>query len=468
MVSNVIVFGTGVFFLRRKQMLPNETKIVAFLDNNKELEGKYLDGVLIYSPSDLFKLDYDTIILASASPIEMKTQLISLEVPESKIMFWEEYVSSKSHGILIKFEAKRKNIEKNQKKILIIVPIINYAGGFLTAFYAAIALKYKGYYVVIAAPTANDKTIGEVKEYGLDVWICPSLPYIGEIELEWIQQFDFVLINSLQNMICVSKIAEKVPLMWWLHENRVQYEDIIGQYGEKIETKTLKNAEIYAISNLARNYFREFIPDERVKRLAFGLPDFYNYKNYSTKNKIVIALIGTIVKRKNQLGFIKAIKKLSEDEKNRINCWIIGRSGGIKYNEEVERLAKDLNQMEICGELSREEIEQKFSEIDIVICTSLEETMSIVIAEGMMNKKICITNDNTGIAEFIEDGENGFIYKAGNDEDLLEKLRYVISNFDKLDDMRNKARQTYEHSFSMKRFSDDLQNIIENKLTKHI
>lgn len=94
--------------------------------------------------------------------------------------------------------------------------------------------------------------------------------------------------------------------------------------------------------------------------------------------------------------------------------------------------------------------------------------MSIVIAEGMMNKKICITNDNTGIAEFIEDGKNGFIYKAGNDEDLLEKLRYVISNFDKLDDMRNKARQTYEHSFSMKRFSDDLQNIIENKLTKHI
>lgn len=458
MTANVIIFGTGLFYFRRKHTLPEQTNIIAFIDNNIAIQGKYVDEVLVYDPQVVLELKYDVIILASITPVEMRNQLLLLGVQKEKIMFWEQYVGCKSHGVIKKYEINR---EQNEKKVLLLVPIVNYAGGFLTALYAALAFKSKGYYVVIAAPTANHQTISEVNNYDINVWLCPALPYIEELELEWIQEFDFVLANSLQNMLCVNRINKRGKVLWWLHEHSRQYKDIIGQYGYEIDINSFTNLNIFAVSNLARNNFLKYYPNQKVSTFAFGLPDFYSGLNTS-HDKIIIAIIGNISELKNQKELINALKKLSPQEINKIECWIIGRDGGKKYREEIDEMIKDIEQIKISGEMSRKEIEKAFQQIDIVVCSSLEETMSITIVEGMMNNKICITNTNTGIAEFIQNNENGFIYEAENIDDLLLKLKYVIQNFDSLDFMRRKARKTYENFFSMEIFAYNLQKILEN------
>lgn len=460
MAENIIIFGTGLFYSRRMDMLPEQTNIIAFIDNNIDMQGKYVNEVLVYAPQEVSRMNYDIIILASITPMDMKNQLISLGVPKENIMFWEQYVSSKSHGVIKKYEV---DTEKNEKKVLLIVPIINYAGGFLTALYGALALKSKGYYVVIASPTANHQTILEVNRYGINVWLCPVLPYIEDTELEWIQDFDFVLVNSLQGMLCASRISKKKPVLWWLHEHSKQYQDIIEQYGSEIAVSSFDNVSIFAVSNLARNNFLRYYPNQKVRTLAFGLPDFYN-EVIVFHEKIIIAIIGNISQLKNQKELINALKKLSPYEKDKIECWIIGRDGGKKYKEEINEIVKEIQQIKICGELSREEIEEVFEQIDIVVCSSMEETMSIAIVEGMMNHKICITNTNTGIAEFIQNNENGFVYEVGDADDLLSKLKYVIQNFESLDFMRKKAGKTYERLFSMKIFADSLQEIFEKEL----
>ncbi|MDR7813501.1 glycosyltransferase family 4 protein [Lacrimispora sp.] len=459
MATNVIIFGTGLFYIRRKDALPEKTKIIAFIDNNIAIQGKYVDEVLVYDPQIVSKMNYDIIILASINPVEMKDQLLLLGVQKEKIMFWEQYVSSKSHGIIKKYEI---DIEQCEKKVLLIVPIINYAGGFLTALYAALAFRSKGYYVVIASPAANHQTITEVNKYGINVWLCPSLPYIEEIEMKWIEEFDFVLANSLQNMLCANRINKmKKKVLWWLHEHSGQYKDIIEQYENEIDVSSFKNMNIFAVSNLARKNFLKYYPNHKIRTLTFGLPDFYNEIN-SYHKKIIFAIIGNISELKNQKELIYALKKLSPQEIEKIECWIIGRDGGIKYREEINEMIKSIGQIKLFGELSRKEIEKVFQQIDIVVCSSLEETMSITIVEGMMNNKICITNNNTGIADFIQNNENGFIYEAGNVDDLLLKIKYVIQNFGSLDLMRKKARITYEKFFSMKTFADNLQKILEN------
>lgn len=460
MNENVIIFGTGLFYTRRKSALPKLTNIIAFIDNNISIQGKYVDGVLVYGPHDILKLKYDVIILASITPIEMRNQLLLLGIPKEKIMFWEQYVGSKSHGIIKKYEISKV---QNEKKILVLVPIINYAGGFLTALYAALAFKNKGYYVVIATPTANNQTISEVNNYGINVWVCPSLPYVEEVELEWIRDFDFVLANSLQNMLCVNRINKKNTIFWWLHEHSRQYNDIVEQYNSELDTSVFKNSNIFAVSNLARNNFLKFYPNEKVSTIPFGLPDFYSGINLP-HNKIIIAIIGNISELKNQKGLINALKKLSKHEINKIECWIIGRDGGKKYREEINELIKNIDKVKILGELTRNQIEKVFQEIDVVVCTSMEETMSITIVEGMMNNKVCITNMNTGIAEFIQDNVNGFVYKKDDKDDLVAKLKYVIQNFNSLNNIRIEARKTYEDFFSMEKFADNLEKIYLNMM----
>ena len=460
-MTNLVIFGTGLFYERRKNTLPIQSNIIAFIDNNVTVQGKIFDEKLVYAPHAVLDLTYDVIVLASITPVIMRNQLLLLGIPKEKIMFWEQYVAGGSHGIIKKYEISRK---QSGKKILLLVPIINYAGGFLSVLYAAMALKRKGYYVVIAAPSANDQTILEVNNYEIDVWLCPALPYIEETELEWIQDFDFVLANSLQNILCVNRINNKVNrkgvVFWWLHEHSRQYKDIIEQYSCELDVSSFEYLNIFAVSNLARNNFLAYYPNQKVGIFPFGLPDFYNGVNLP-HDKIIIAIIGNISNLKNQKGLINSLKKLSKHEINRIECWIIGRDGGKKYRKEIDELIKDIEQVKILGELTRKEIEKVYQEIDIVVCSSLEETMSITIVEGMMNNKICITNTNTGISEFIQDNVNGFIYEAEKIDDLVLKLKYVIQNFSTLNSIRRKARKTYEELFSMEAFADNLKRLLQ-------
>ncbi|MBE5978968.1 MAG: glycosyltransferase family 4 protein [Paenibacillaceae bacterium] len=456
MNSNVVIFGTGIFYERRKNTLPKEVNIIAFIDNNNSLQGKYIENISVYAPHSVSELNYDVIILASLTPIEMKNQLILLGVPSEKIMFWEEFVSSKTHGLVTKYEAEK---DQGKKRALIILPFINYTGGSLAAIYAAIALKDKGYYVVLSAPAGNEDTILEINSYKINVWLCTAIPYIEEAELEWIQEFDFVMAIALQSILCVNRISKRKPVFWWLHEHSTPYNEYIKQYGNLIDDTAFTNVKIFAVSDIARSNFAKYYLEPKVEILPFGLPDFY-VNGDIFHEKIVISIIGKITSNKNQKELIYALKKLPLSVKDKLECWIIGSDGGKKYREEVNDIIKDFNQIKILGEMSRNEIEKVFQQIDIVVCTSLEETMSIAIVEGMMNQKICITNTNTGIAEFIQNNENGFIYEAGNLEDLLLKLTYIIQNIESLNYIRKNARNTYERYFSMNKFGDTIQTYL--------
>lgn len=74
-----------------------------------------------------------------------------------------------------------------------------------------------------------------------------------------------------------------------------------------------------------------------------------------------------------------------------------------------------------------------------------------------MNRKICITTDGTGITDYIKDGVNGFVVKAGDVGALAERMTDVRRRTDELLGMRKAARATYEENFSMKIFGDRLE-----------
>ena len=71
---NLLVFGSGKTYQENKIFISKDDKIVGFLDNNLELFGKQMDGVLIYNPNDISKLSYDKIILMSIYAFEMYNQ----------------------------------------------------------------------------------------------------------------------------------------------------------------------------------------------------------------------------------------------------------------------------------------------------------------------------------------------------------------------------------------------------------
>lgn len=457
----LIIFGTGLFYQNRKMELPKSADILVFLDNNKEVWGKVLDGKKIVSPDSVENYEYDLILLMSKRDEEMKQQLLALHVEEEKIVTWNCFEKEHEHGKFRYFCGQRLHDAK--AKILIISTPLGYTGAPLTALYAAMALSGKGYEVVLCAKGGNRKFINEVVLAGVHVVLCPAIPYLEEEELFWMEQFDAVIVNTFLMLQCACMISRYRPTIWWIHECSEKYENYytntMNEFSEYVGQIQMTKMDIVGVSSIAKENFNFFFHDRIYQILPYGIPDKGGMvePRQGTKNKCVFVVIGSICQRKGQREFLEAVKRL---DSGNAEFWIIGAGASNEYTDNIMKIAQQHNNIKVFGELSRHEMEIVYKEIDVVVCPSLEETMSIVLTEGMMYGKICITTDKTGMADYIMHGRNGLVCEAGNVDSLYSCMQWVLENIDRADEMRMEARKTYEQYFMLDRFADQLEEIL--------
>ena len=92
MMQDVIVFGRGWYFAKKREELERCCKIIAFLDNAAKLNSAD-DNIPVYLPEEVFKLpDVKIIIMSVAHFIDMYRQLIKEGVAEERIDFGMNYI----------------------------------------------------------------------------------------------------------------------------------------------------------------------------------------------------------------------------------------------------------------------------------------------------------------------------------------------------------------------------------------
>lgn len=459
----VVVFGTGNLYQHNKDWIP-AGDIVAFIDNDAKKHGKYLDGIKIYSPEYISDISYDKIVIMSWKIEAMRTQLLSMEVPDDMIWTWERYHCDFLRGTL-EFFGDHAFTGETKKRILVLTADLDYHGGALAAVHAVQALQLKGYNTVLAAPSGSEKFIGEVVEVGVNVVLCPAVRYLGDVEKNWIRQFDVVIVNVYPMLPCACEIIRFKPVLWWIHEAGMSYintYDVVREEFPQYDTIfEMQQINIAAVSEIAKANFEVYYPQRVNHILPYGIPDEYistNTKDIS--NKLVFSIIGPIMNLKSQKIFMRAVLCLSSDERENCEFLIIGAENSSKYYKEVNELAERIPQVKITGQLTREEMKESYKKIDVVVCASMEETLSMVIVEGMMHGKICITTDATGIADYISNAVNGFICEAGSVESLCQCIKWVIHHKNELQYIKENARKTYEKYFTMEKFGERLEKLI--------
>lgn len=463
-MTKIVVFGAGAFYHNRKNYILPDIRIIAFIDNNYKLHGKELDGVPVIGPDDIHQISYDKILLMSKkeNAIEMKRQLLELGICVQKIYDWEQFYDEMYCGSF-KFYCGNNVILENRKKVLIISTGLNYNGGSLVIGYAAQVLQNCGYNVMLAAPGGNRKLINEMVQAGINIMICPTLPNLHKEELFWIQQFDIVLVNVFQMISCACEISRMKPVLWWIHEPSELFDDILHRFNEYADIDKMSEINIYAVSEIARRNFNDYFPQRIKKILGFGIPDNSGENiDRSNHKKMIFAVIGNVEPRKAQDILAQAVLLLDRKDKEEAEFWMIGKISENEYGKKIQELALQDSSIQILGEQTRKEIQKKYADIDVVVCPSLEETVSIAIMEGMMYGKVCLASDVIGMADYIENGKNGFICKTKDSIDLSEKIKWIIRNQNKLEEIRRNARKTYEAYFTMDKFADKLKEAIED------
>lgn len=461
----IIVFGIGKYFHNRKEKLQEllcEDEIIAYIDNHASSHEK-IDGKSVLYPDEINKISCDVIILMSIHNRAMRTQLQELNIDNLKIWSWEKYAAHKTHG---KFQVYIGDERTNGKKILIMSHVLSYGGGQLAVIYAAQAIMNRGYTVFIAAPSGEKKFIDEMVRKGFNFIICPAFLYMGKEELYFIKQFDVVMANVFPMISCACEMSKVRPVLWWIHENSERfdtaYRDTRDKFSEYDNVQSMEKVNIVAVSNIAKKNFEQYYPNRIDSILPFGIPDEAKSDGHDkSKEKLVFAIIGLVCERKAQMIFLEAIEMMNAEERDQCEFWIIGQNAGGEYCNAVKEKARAIPEVKMKGQLTREEIKLAFCDIDVVVCASLEETMSITVVEGMMHSKVCITTDATGVADYISDKENGFVCRAGDVEALYRRMIWIVRNKHSIDSIRNKARSTYENNFSMEQFGEKLEEQIK-------
>jgi glycosyltransferase involved in cell wall biosynthesis len=459
----IVLFGMGQRFSEWKDLISLSDEVIAIIDNNATLWGKSCNEIIISKPENIINLCYDIVVIMSTKySYSMKKQLIELEVKDSKIVLFDEYYSMRHKGIFLPQESRNDNESCSNRKILIITYWLDYNGGSMTAIYAAMAFIEKGFSVLLAVPGGNKKMIDECARNEIGVAVCQDLFSISEENLSFYDSFDFYLINTFQMFSCAERFSQDKPIMWWIHEP----ESIIRQYmlfTRINNNKRIGMDNIFAVSRNARGNFNRCFPSINVSIMTYGIPDTYNSSIMDKRKKehLTVAIIGAICENKGQDILLKAVRKFNKDCAKQTEFWMIGETFNNKYCKMITKESNDIKNVIIKGKMSREEIEKAYrDDIDIVVCASRSETMSIVITEGMMHRKICITSKNAGIIDYIEDGVNGYAFTSDDYEELSDKMKWIIEKYGSLNDVRDKARNTYLQNFTIGALGERLSTVL--------
>lgn len=454
-----VIFGAGNYYREQREKLRalSEVEITAFLDNNPALWNQQIDGVTVIPPDAIKTTVCEKIVIMSIYGREIYEQLTGLGIARDRIVLWERFWAEqgRENGMLPEPDLGQDSAGGD---VLILSTSLNYNGGSLAAVYAARALKQRGIQVVLAAPEGNEQFVREVVSQGVTVVLDPVLPYLCEAERKWIRQFRAVVVNTLQMMECACEISRMRPVLWWIHEAPLLYQKITQRYPDSLDGNRFADIRICTVSKNARKYFNQVYPDRRPEILPFGIPDMGNTCGETKNKKVTFALIGAIYPLKGQEIFLKAADLIRRG--SQAQFWVVGKTDDKAYYERIESMAAENDAVTIWGERTRKEIHQMFSEIDVIVCASYEETVSITVTEAMMYGKLCITTDRTGIAGYIQDGVNGFVVPADDVETLAERMQRIIAHCGGLQEMRTAARKTYEQYFSMETFGENLEREI--------
>jgi len=457
----VAIFGVGKYYIKRRDEVSNllaKDTIVAFFDNKFDNDTE-VDGILAMNPININLVKFDCIIIMSTYVGEIYCQLCKLGVDKDKIYTWKQYRSKKTGGIIEEYHTGKSC---NGKRVLIVTQPIHYDGGSMAAVYAAMALRQRNYCVWIVAELIEPELKERLLRDGISLAVCQDIPYFGHSAKKWVCSFSVILVNVFPNIHSAYELGKIKPLVWWLHESDVYgniYQKVFATFPYYRDNLKIDTVNVVAVSENARNNFKRYYPNIDAGIMAYGLPD-EREKAVSNNKKMIFAIIGYISLLKGQDILIEAIKKMSEEERNKAEFWFIG-STESDFAQKILQEAKMINSVVIKGVLNRLQMKKILSEVDVVVSASREDSLPIVITEGMMNSKACIMSNVIGNVDYVTNFKDGIIFQSESVDDLKDKICWCLNHGNEVKNIGKEARKIYENEFTMQDFADRLEREIK-------
>ena len=448
---NIILFGTGNHYKKYRDLF-GAHHIVVLLDNNRDKQNTIIDGYLVEAPENISDYEYDCIFLLASDSAGMRKQLLSYGVND-----WEIYDETDAgmFGKLCVSTSYYMEQDGSRERILLLTHTLDRTGAPIVLLKAASILRQSGFQIQVVC-FRDGALKGDYSNIGASVSVITCLePCIGHLKT-FIQWADIIIVNTLEFFPIIKefkKVNDIKRVIWWLHEEDNYY----SEYSIGVEDDSmLSGVEVFGVGDrVIRSFHKHFLKTD-IRELLYGIEEIDD-KLKKEHQGTIFAFIGSCDYRKGEDVFFYAAEILDK-ESNDAQYWIIGDS-----SRDIQARYLHRSSISFFGILTQDEMKEKYSEIDVVVCPSRNDPMPVVVTEGMMMKRVCIVSDHTGQAGIIEDKHSGLVCKSGNPEDLYQKMKWVIDNKDKWDEIGENAYLVYKKHFSMGIFEDNLMKVIDGR-----
>ena len=207
----------------------------------------------------------------------------------------------------------------------------------------------------------------------------------------------------------------------------IQKMSVLREFIRKIFALNLAH-KIIAISGTVKDFLINHwkIPENKIIVINNGI-DFEVFKQgkRDLSDDLVLGFIGRFVKVKDPMCFLKSLVIL----KNKYNLEpkvLIAGKGELELT--LKKFVKNNNLSNVLFIGWVNEVAKWLKEIDILIAPSKEEGFGLSILEGLVANKIVVGSDILPIKQLISSDDNGALFQAGNERDLAEQLKNLLSN----------------------------------------
>lgn len=388
-------------------------------------------------------------------------------------------ISTLDHCLKIEYCWPSNFVAKQQYKgiISVVTHELSRTGAPLVLLDAVRIMKERGYFVILFSPED-----GMIKEdflnIGVPVIIAEYVRWLDKIEenLEcskfckmfeaMVRGSNLLFCNTVVTYPVVKKFCEQdMPVFWWIHEGQM----ILEQIKENLPEVLSSNIYPFFVSVYSQKAFEKngFIY-ENSSVMSYGIEDITQISDTQTEeNRIHFITAGTISQIKAQDILLDAIELLDEKISKRCDFLFVGKNLDNQVYDKVCAAARNNVSVEYKSEVDHETLLEIMKLADCVICPSRDDAMPVVATEAFALEKVVICSDHTGTAEYIQNDQNGFVFKNEN----VNELKILISKVCELEkEERNKigknARDVFEHHFTKKRFECTLTENIEKIIRK--
>lgn len=449
-----ILFGLGNYYGRfRKYFSDND--IVALCDNNIERQGEIIDGKRVISPEDISAYEYDKIYILSSYIKEITSQLKRLGVSSKKIFpYYDVEINDDSHNVQKGLLPRREELPD----ILIIASDMNNSGATVALLEVVRQMNVLGKYNTVVSTPIDGELSEEYRKTCCDFIIEPKLLAGTLNDIRWTKKYCLIFVNTVHMYYLFRDRQLDSQILWWLHEPSLFYSSVDSTVLGQIN---YSNLHIYAVSKVAERAFVETGCKEKCDILVCGKKDSPRMHELKLPcSKMTFVTVGGVMKLKGQDVLISAVKKLREHGYSNFTVNIIGYDTGY-YAEKLKKFCKEYNlPVAFCGGMKNDDVLDCIESSNVLVCSSREETLSIASIEAMMKGVPCIVSDQAGIAEYVRNKDNSFVFESENSDDLFQKMKWFLDNPDMIEKMGERARKLYEQVFSTDKLRERIKKII--------